>query len=53
MRRFKSNSTQFAIFSYFEVLEHRIGLYAAKGRGRKMDIDDLIYGDCDPGPSQR
>ncbi len=21
--------------------------------GKSMDIDDLIYGDCDPGPSSR
>ena len=27
--------------------------YAIMREGKDMDIDDLIYGDCDPGPSSR
>ena len=29
-----------------------ICMFACKG-GREMDVDDLIFGDSDPGPSSR
>ena len=34
-------------------LPHTMNGYAMMQEGKSMDIDDLIYGDCDPGPSSR
>ena len=42
-----------ALVSYFSAPAHRIVLCAVKKEVESMDVDDLIYGNDDPGPSER